>query len=139
MRTLSTLRALLLDATPRRRWWIVLPLAAMAVIFWGSSIPGDPELNPGGIAGLLLDLAPDVQNLLHIPAYAALAAAWRYALPAWGVSGRRAMLTAVGLTILFAISDEFHQGFVPGRTPSLLDIGSDTLGALFVAALWPRR
>lgn len=29
--------------------------------------------------------------------------------------------------VLFAISDEIHQSFVPGRTASLMDIGLDLL------------
>lgn len=32
--------------------------------------------------------------------------------------------------ILYAMSDEYHQSFVPGRTPLLTDIGIDTLGML---------
>ncbi len=31
----------------------------------------------------------------------------------------------------YAMSDEFHQLFVPGRTASLLDCGVDTTGAMF--------
>jgi VanZ family protein len=31
--------------------------------------------------------------------------------------------------ILFAFSDEFHQSFVPGRQPSLTDVGYDAIGA----------
>ena len=36
-------------------------------------------------------------------------------------------LVLVGL-VLFAISDEFHQSFVPGRTASFMDIGLDLIG-----------
>lgn len=32
---------------------------------------------------------------------------------------------------LYAVSDEVHQAFVPGRGPSPIDVGIDTLGALF--------
>lgn len=34
--------------------------------------------------------------------------------------------TLVGL--LYAISDEIHQSFTPGRTPSAIDVGIDTCG-----------
>ena len=34
--------------------------------------------------------------------------------------------TLVGL--LYAISDEIHQGYTPGRTPSIMDVGIDTCG-----------
>ena len=32
--------------------------------------------------------------------------------------------------MLYAASDEFHQGFVGGRAPALLDVGIDSAGAL---------
>ncbi len=39
------------------------------------------------------------------------------------------------LTVLYALTDEFHQSFVPGRHPSLFDVFFfDALGALI--ALW---
>jgi VanZ family protein len=39
------------------------------------------------------------------------------------------------LAVLYAATDEFHQSFVPGRNPSIVDIFLfDGLGALF--ALW---
>lgn len=41
------------------------------------------------------------------------------------------------LTILFSISDEFHQSFVLGRTSSTLDLGFDLTGANIAAyILW---
>ena len=32
-------------------------------------------------------------------------------------------------TLAYAASDEFHQSFVPGRTPMIRDIGFDAIGA----------
>jgi VanZ family protein len=37
---------------------------------------------------------------------------------------------ALGMCILYAITDEIHQSFVPGRSPRVLDVGIDTIGAL---------
>ena len=37
---------------------------------------------------------------------------------------------AWALTVLYAASDEFHQGFVAGRHPSAVDVGIDATGAL---------
>ena len=45
------------------------------------------------------------------------------------ITSRVFFLTFV-LTLAYAFSDEFHQSFVPGRTPSLQDIGFDTIGSL---------
>jgi VanZ family protein len=37
---------------------------------------------------------------------------------------------ALLLVVLYAISDEYHQTFTSGRTPTVRDVGFDTLGAL---------
>ena len=34
------------------------------------------------------------------------------------------------LAVFYGISDEFHQSFVSGRTPSLVDLLADAVGAL---------
>jgi VanZ family protein len=41
----------------------------------------------------------------------------------------RKYLTSYVLLALYAATDEFHQKFVPGRTPSPLDVGFDITGA----------
>ena len=47
------------------------------------------------------------------------------------VAGPLAVWTVVaGLTLAYGAVDEMHQSFVPGRHPSLADIGYDALGAL---------
>jgi len=37
-------------------------------------------------------------------------------------------LVSLGVGLLYAISDEYHQSFVIGRGPSILDVGIDTAG-----------
>ncbi|MCB0186639.1 MAG: VanZ family protein [Caldilineaceae bacterium] len=65
----------------------------------------------------------------HIIVYAVLAYLLWYARP-----GRRFVFT---VAMLFAISDEFHQLFVAGRTARPLDIGFDMCGVL-IMTLWLR-
>ena len=44
------------------------------------------------------------------------------------------------LTIIYAVSDELHQSFVPGRTAALYDLGFDFAGAATAAYLiWKLR
>ena len=43
---------------------------------------------------------------------------------------RRETVIALALTGLYAVTDEFHQGFVPGRTASVVDVLIDSAGAL---------
>src|SRR5262249_61746408 len=55
------------------------------------------------------------------------------------------MLRALALAVVYALVDEAHQAFVPGRTASLLDSGIDSLGAassqiaIFLRHLWAGR
>jgi VanZ family protein len=44
----------------------------------------------------------------------------------------------IAFVTLYGISDEFHQSFVPGRTPSAADVLTDMLAA-FVAVLIVQR
>jgi len=43
---------------------------------------------------------------------------------------RRPWACAVVLALLYAVTDELHQGFVAGRHPSAVDVGIDAAGAL---------
>ncbi|HEB51494.1 MAG TPA: VanZ family protein [Desulfobulbus sp.] len=113
-----------------RSWWRLLPLlTVMAVIFFLSHQPGDSFELP--------DL-PDIDKLLHSLVYGVLAATALFAVPS-ACTSRRPWLTMV-LVVLFCLaygtSDEFHQSFVPGRTPSAWDLAADTLGAVLVCAGW---
>ncbi|MGH8657315.1 MAG: VanZ family protein [Gammaproteobacteria bacterium] len=43
---------------------------------------------------------------------------------------KKGMVVVLTVTILYGISDEFHQSFVPGRQPSWYDVLADGLGGL---------
>lgn len=44
------------------------------------------------------------------------------------------------ICLIYAVSDELHQGFVDGRTPKVMDVVIDTAGGLagagFVLLIW---
>jgi VanZ family protein len=46
------------------------------------------------------------------------------------ISQKNALIIAVVLAILYGITDEMHQTFVPTREGSIRDIGIDTIGIL---------
>jgi len=48
----------------------------------------------------------------------------------FGVGVKKPLIWPIVLSILYAISDEFHQSFVPGRNMALLDICFDSTGVL---------
>lgn len=46
------------------------------------------------------------------------------------ILGKKKLFSPVFFTVLCAASDEFHQSLVPGRGPSINDVGIDSAGAL---------
>jgi VanZ family protein len=64
----------------------------------------------------------------HAIGYAMLAAAYFYAMPP-RLSPAYRLILAFLMALLFALSDEFHQSFVEGRTSTLRDVLIDSGGA----------
>jgi len=73
----------------------------------------------------------------HLLAFATLAALLLLAL-SWGRRPRpRDAAIAFGLTVAYAVSDEWHQSFVPDRNGRLDDVVTDAIGALIgLAVAW---
>ena len=51
---------------------------------------------------------------------------------------RRAWITAAIIAVLYALSDEFHQSFVPGRGPSVHDVLIDSVGVIIAIQFFKR-
>lgn len=103
-----------------------LPLVAwMGLIFCLSAQPDLPHPSNGWLDWLMSSVA-------HLLLFAVLAILWARALG----QGRRSWLTALALTLSYALSDEFHQIFVPGRHADPLDLAFDALGAVSGLAGW---
>jgi VanZ family protein len=113
---------------------VTLPLLVMAALYWLSSLPGTPLPDDPGLYALVYWVSPSLQNALHVPAYAVLAAAWYWALGIWlRASGARA-LAAATVASVYGVFDEWHQSFVPGRYASLMDIALNVTGV--VLGIW---
>lgn len=94
------------------RW--IPAIAWMGVIFRLSSLPGSSV--PGRFSGVG-----------HFVTYAMLGALV-YSAERRSGSGHAAA-GAIIVASLYGVTDEFHQYFVPGRTPDVADWAVDTLGA----------
>jgi VanZ family protein len=102
------------------RW---LPaLVVMMLIFGASSLPASRIPYLGEIDVL-------VKKFGHAFGYALLALAYYIALPTRLSRGYRAF-TAWFMAFLFALSDEYHQSFIEGRTSSMQDVVIDSMGAV---------
>lgn len=111
---------------------LIPALLLMAVIFILSSFPAE-DLPHLGLWDTL------VKKGGHLAGYGLLAISYWYAL-GWKKNGKWPVL---GLALIYALSDEFHQSFVPGRHASWIDAliidGSGAFLALVLASGWLKR
>ncbi len=106
--------------------WV--PVAVWALlIFWLSATP---ELR--FVPDARLDLI--VRKLGHMGVFGTLALLLWSAL-ATTTAARPAVVWAAVLALAYAASDEFHQGFTPGRDPSVRDVLIDGLGIVVALVL----
>jgi len=110
-----------------RRAKIIVPLLYMAFIFILSSIPATEDNRMAGVY-----IQPTLQNILHIPLYAVLAWLWMRAFTHNGLKAYSLRLIAWTLVIViaYALFDELHQYFVPGRYISVADLSLNALGCM---------
>jgi VanZ family protein len=110
------------------RYWLPV-LLWMGVIFVASSQPELP---------FVLNKTVDfiTKKAGHVTEYSVLAfLLWRAISKERGWPVLLSLGSAFILSLLYAVSDEFHQTFVPGRTGRLTDVGFDALGALLALCL----
>jgi VanZ family protein len=126
----------------RRRLWLryLLLFGWMAIIFW---LSGTPDLRAVPLAqrfGLLPELLGAetlhwlelvLRKSAHVLTFGLLAVLIHWALVGTFVHlvPPRIYLYAFLFTLLYAISDEVHQGFVPTRYGSPVDVAIDAAGA----------
>ena len=79
-------------------------------------------------------LFPGQDKLFHLVVFGILGFFVMGSLPAARDGYRRRQLWWVALAVmLYGVSDEFHQHFVPGRTVEFFDVVADALGGLLGA------
>jgi len=106
------------------RWAAVV--AWMGLIFYLSAQPRLPRVMPPGL--------PQIQDVIgHFTVYAVLAVLVWWALRGAGI--RHPMLWALAVTVLYGVSDEYHQSFVPNRHPDVFDLTTDFAGAVIALSV----
>lgn len=71
-----------------------------------------------------------LRKFAHFFAYMILGILIMNVLSAIKINGKKRIVLALLICIVYAITDEFHQLFVPGRGAQVKDVIIDTLGAL---------
>ncbi len=84
--------------------------------------------NPSSDVVDLLEMI--IRKFCHFFEYAVLYFFCYKTLTSYGLKGRN-MIYAVLIPIIFAVSDEIHQYFVPGRACRLFDVMIDASGVMF--------
>ena len=82
-----------------------------------------------------------VRKIAHFSEYFVLGllAARTFSTSSKELLRRRWFILCLSLIILYSLVDEYHQSFVPSRTPSIFDSMIDTLGGLTALLLYSRR
>ena len=122
----AVFRTTLASALPWLWAWLP-PLGIMATIFWFSSQPTLPSV-PGYWLDALLKKASHVAIFTLL--FLLFVRAWRS-----GRTSRQTVSIAILSTAAYAISDELHQAFVPGRHCNWYDVAIDLSGALIIGLL----
>lgn len=116
-------------AGSRRRnflyYWMPV-LAYCLLIFIQSSKPA-PEQLP---------VFPFSDKAIHFLLYAPLGALFYRAFGTLKSRTRAVILLSVSASVLYGVSDEIHQVFVPSRTAELSDLLADALGSFFGVILF---
>lgn len=119
----------------RKKIYILAAVLMMAFIFWQSSLPADVSSMESNVIVEKLSvvlkadkevLSFSVRKCAHFLEYLILGLP--LALVFWDMR-RLKLLLPWGTGTLYAVSDEIHQMFVPGRSCELRDILIDCAGA----------
>ncbi len=108
---------------------IVPMLIVMGTIFYFSHQPG---------SSIHLPPFPGSDKVFHATAYGVLAVTVLFALSArfkrkYPV---KTVIIVVLICLIYGMSDEYHQSFIPFREPDIFDVLADSLGGIIVGTLW---
>jgi VanZ family protein len=111
-------------------------LAVMLILFVSSAQPKyeNPEKGDTVYFSGAVPIFPGGWDVLikkssHVIVYGALGGLLLRGLRLSGYPLRQAAYLAVVIAVCYAITDEYHQSFVVGRSASMMDIGFDLVGA----------
>lgn len=71
-----------------------------------------------------------IRKIAHFSIYTAVGLLLMGLLCTYKIKDKWKVIITIISGILYAISDEFHQSFSPGRTPKITDVYIDTLGVI---------
>ncbi|MDR6121430.1 VanZ family protein [Bacillus sp. SLBN-46] len=133
----------------KRKWWIIAAIIWMTGIFCATQLPYFTGENtsktiekvvdtehksidtPSADHGVIEVLNFFIRKATHLTAFGILAFLLFKSLE----TTRFPYIFAWGITSLYAMSDEYHQSFMPGRMATYKDVLIDAFGALIVLSV----
>ncbi|MDF2670633.1 MAG: VanZ-like protein [Paenibacillus sp.] len=103
-------------------------IVCMAIIFYLSAQTGD---DLGSLLPYFQKWIPALESfdIGHFFAYFVLALTFFWAMLPFSIHPL-GKVTVVVLCVLYGLSDEYHQSFIPGRMSDIKDIRNDAIGAI---------
>ena len=126
-------------------YWIPVILIMVLIFIFSHQPANQSAALSSGITEIIIEMVEnvipntqlDIRSMNHLVRknahffiYLLLGVLVMRALRKNGVDGIRGMGYAALICILYAISDEIHQLFVPGRSGEILDVIIDSVGAV---------
>lgn len=131
--------------------WTAAILWMMLIFYFSSQIADQSSELSTGVTQLIIEFINKilpranfnietfnyiVRKNAHFVVYLILGILVVNALKKSGVVGYKGIFWALIICILYAISDEIHQLYVPGRAGQIKDVVIDSLGAMVGIRLW---
>ena len=118
------------DDSVRLSFRLATTIAFMVAIAVLSLVPGHPQPGDSAFLWAVAKTPPIVQNIMHVVLYGLLSVLWVWTLAVDQLNRTRPWASAVIIVIAFGAGLEVCQLFVPGRFASILDVLSNSIGAL---------
>jgi len=111
--------------------WLFVILWMLIIFFFSHQ--------PGLASGLSGDWDFVLRKMAHITEYAVLCFLLVRVIGEYKVSFKKTIIFSILISIIYAISDEYHQTFIFARQGNLRDILIDSFGVLLFAWWWIRK
>ena len=89
------------------------------------------KLEPNKKEEILGKIEHIIRKLAHFSLYTLVGILSMSLMSTYKIKQIKRIGLSLGIGFLYAISDEFHQSFVPGRGPMVSDVFIDTFGVVF--------
>lgn len=73
---------------------------------------------------------PIIRKTAHFTIYAVVGFSAMGFISTFNIKNKLKIITSFGIGLTYAIADEIHQTFIPGRNGNIIDVGIDALGVI---------